>query len=247
MLLLIDIGNSRFKWQAKQGGLQGAMFHAEQELGAYLSEYWSKLDNVTACWGCSVVNSRARDKLDKWCNHSWGFTVNWVESSAQLLGVQNLYAEPETLGCDRWVALIAARSKYPDQAVCIIDAGTAITVDALSHTGKFLGGTIIPGNALLRQALGHNTAQVPAVEENQNAQLDVQARTTEQAVNTGVELLLQGGVSRIIQEHLTKYQRKMKIVVTGGDAHSLKLPYAGIINEPNLVFDGLKLIAKRAK
>ncbi|MFT5259439.1 MAG: type III pantothenate kinase [Saprospiraceae bacterium] len=246
MQLLIDIGNSRFKWRNNSGTFEGALVHGEQSLSAYLDEYWSGLEKVGSCWGCSVANSDARRELDEWCQNNFGFAVTWVQSKSRELGVINHYNEPATLGCDRWVALVSAKHKYPNKPLCVVDAGTAITVDALSAAGDFLGGTIIPGRKLMQRALGHNTARLPHSIEATGLVLDVQAKSTGQAIYTGIELTLQAGVTRIIQEHLTKYQRKMKIIVTGGDAESLQLPYVGIKHEPDLVFDGLKLIASRA-
>lgn len=246
MRLLIDIGNSRFKWRSDNGTHVGAVEYAQHALADYLDKHWNSLTEVSSCWACSVADEQLNQKLSEWCLNNWGISVNWVKSSVSQLGVNNLYDSPEQLGADRWIALIAAKALMPVTPICVVDAGTAITVDALSEQGDFLGGVIIPGKALMQDALGHNTAQIPAELAVETA-LDVQARNTYQAVLTGVELTLNAGVTRIIQEHLTEYQRNMKIILTGGGAAGINLPYAGVIEQPNLVFDGLNLIAKSSE
>ncbi len=244
MRILVDIGNSRFKWRSEdEPHVGGVVDYHQHNLREYLDEAWLEFANVISCWACSVANQALRAILEDWCLNHWEVAVNWVQPMAQQLGVNSLYESPDQLGADRWVALIGARNAFPDTALCVIDVGTAVTVDALAANGDFLGGVIIPGKALMRAALGHNTAQI-STQLDASPQFDVQARNTDQAVLTGVELTLNAGVTRIIQEHLTKYQSNMKLILTGGGASGLTLPYAGIIERPGLVFEGLGLIAQ---
>lgn len=253
MKIYIDVGNSRLKWRNSDGTYEGAFAHTADESGSALADYldveWGKLSAVQACWGCCVANPKLQSALDAWCQAQWSFKVEWLQSSLQQAGVHNNYVEPEQLGADRWAALLGARDLYPNTALCVVDAGTAITVDALSAESEFLGGTIIPGRALMWKALGHNTGQIPDYAQiNQmidEVAVDVQARSTQQAIASGIELTLNAGVTRIIQEHLTKYQHKMAIIVTGGDALRLDLPYAGVKHEPDLIFAGLAVVAEQ--
>ena len=87
----------------------------------------------------------------------WSVTAHIVRPQAQQLGVKNLYRKPEQLGADRWAALIGARG-LTGSAACVVDAGTAVTVEALSAKGEFLGGAIFPGLHLLRLSNGPTLA-----------------------------------------------------------------------------------------
>ena len=74
--------------------------------------------------------------------------------------MNNAYDNPGQLGADRWAALIGAHALHPGAAIVVM-AGTATTIDALDGTGRFRGGLILPGLALMRTALARNTADLP--------------------------------------------------------------------------------------
>jgi type III pantothenate kinase len=89
-----------------------------------------------------------------------GRPLDWLTSSAAACGVSNGYDNPGQLGADRWAALIGARSLHAGAAIVVM-AGTATTIDALDGDGRFRGGLILPGLALMRAALARNTADLP--------------------------------------------------------------------------------------
>ena len=86
-----------------------------------------------------------------------------IQAQPEQLGVKHCYAQPETLGADRWAALIAVRGLTKTNA-CIVDCGTAVTVDALAANGEFRGGAIFPGLQLLRASLLRGTGGIHAAE-----------------------------------------------------------------------------------
>ena len=55
------------------------------------------------------------------------------------------------------LAILAAYHYHP-QGVCVLDCGTAITLDLMHGDGRHLGGYILPGFELMRQSLISNTA-----------------------------------------------------------------------------------------
>lgn len=69
--------------------------------------------------------------------------------------------EPESVGPDRLAAAAGAVAKGLD-SVIVIDAGTAITVDAV-HQRRFLGGVIMPGPALALRALHQYASLLPDI------------------------------------------------------------------------------------
>jgi type III pantothenate kinase len=157
------------------------------------------------------------------------------------LGVTNRYHEPATLGADRWAALIAARQQS-QAAQCVVDCGTAMTVDALSAAGEFLGGVILPGISMARAALLANTQGIRVAEGDEGSCL---ARATGDGVAAGSVFGLAGAIERIVAEQRRALGADARVLVTGGDApRLLPLLRGSVTHEPELVLKGLKLIAE---
>src|SRR5690606_17996023 len=81
---------------------------------------------------------------------------HWIGALVSGFGIKNGYHQPELLGCDRWAAMVGAR-QYSEQSCLVVNAGTALTVDALqrepaggSHT--FIGCIIVPGWHMMQQS-----------------------------------------------------------------------------------------------
>jgi type III pantothenate kinase len=162
-----------------------------------------------------------------------------VEKSAY--GVGNAYKQPRRLGVDRWVAMIGARAEFR-AALCIVDAGTAVTIDALDSHGQHLGGQIIPGLNLMSKSLSTETSDIAIggrkLPDLANGQ-QVFANTTKAAVQSGSLAAVCGAIERAMKAMRSAGYRP-KIVLTGGDASRiLKQLEGNIIHRPNLVLQGL--------
>src|SRR6185503_15791565 len=88
-----------------------------------------------------------------------GTSLTLVATAAEQFGVRCAYTEPSRLGVDRWVAVLAAYHAARG-AACAIDAGTAVTFDAVDSAGMHLGGLIFPSARLLAAALDRNTSNI---------------------------------------------------------------------------------------
>jgi type III pantothenate kinase len=87
--------------------------------------------------------------------------VDFVAASAAQSGVRNAYPQPHLLGADRWVAAIGAYH-LARGACCVVDIGTAATIDAITADGQHLGGFIVPGPALMMSSLHAGTSNLAA-------------------------------------------------------------------------------------
>ncbi len=150
------------------------------------------------------------------------------------------YKTPETLGVDRIAAAVGAGVLFPDYAMLVIDAGTAITFDFVEPNGVFAGGNISPGIAMRLKSLHHFTANLPLVSIN-NSVPEI-GSTTYEAIAAGVR----NSVLFEIEEYISRWcniSRQHKVIVTGGDAdflvNSIK---SSIFVNSNLVAIGLKRI-----
>jgi len=242
--LLADIGNSRIKWSCQGevglGGMQTAVY-IKADAGACLDEHWKILDKPEQLWVANVAGKSVADQLTRWTLRRWGIEPRYAEVSAAAAGVRNAYAEISQLGVDRWLALIAAWRKYA-AAACIVDCGTAVTIDGLDGTGRHLGGLIFPGVSMMRQALYQTTSGIPAAGKvNFRRGL---ADNTHQGVLTGCTMAVVALIDRTVDELMENTGGKLNCVITGGGAVDiLPLLQASFIHEPLLVLEGLAVIA----
>ena len=168
-VLVIDAGNSRMKW-----GLRGPRgwvtlgVTPNSEIGALSLRDWHNLPRPARAVGVNVAGEAARVRIEAQLAR-WRVTPEWLGASEFACGVTNRYAQPAQLGADRWASLVAAwrRSTATDlfpPACVVVNAGTAVTIDALDVDGVFRGGLIVPGLRLMLASLAENTSnlKVPA-------------------------------------------------------------------------------------
>ena len=125
-----------------------------------LGDSWEGQAQPDRIVASNVAGPDVANQMEEICKR-WAMEIQWAAAEQSQCGVRNSYENPVQLGSDRWAALIAARSIAPKGCV-VVNAGTAMTVDALSAEGVFLGGLIVPGLATMRRALAESTAAVGA-------------------------------------------------------------------------------------
>jgi len=236
--LFIDRGNTALKWQLCQQGevvLTGASAN-----GVELDQALSKLSEVSLAgvYVASVAGEDVECAIRSWATkHSQPKPV-FIKSSSEACGVTNAYAEPERLGVDRWLAMIAAHHHYSGM-LCVVDSGTALTMDFLSASGQHLGGFIVPGAELMRRSLLQNTQEIHLNSTVQSNQLGM---NTSEAVLLGTEQMLQAFVSQKISDVELGRGQSVSLILTGGHANSLAVGLGtDYKEEPDLVFQGLRL------
>jgi type III pantothenate kinase len=245
MNLLVDLGNSRLKWAQYAAGLwhsDAASLDSEKNIESLFDKAWGKIAKPQRVIVCSVSSPERSNALERWIQTRWSVTPHISLPQAEQLGVKNLYRNPQQLGADRWAALIGARG-LTASAACVVDAGTAVTVEALSTKGEFLGGAIFPGLQLLRDSLARGAQAIAPAEGNA---ADSLARSTADGVAAGTLFGLAGAVERLLDEYRRTLGETMQIFLTGGDAPALaaqlRVPVTMV---PDLVLKGLARIADR--
>lgn len=240
LILAVDAGNTRLKWGLWQSGgwrRKGWLPIGEAGLLAEAIAPARPAHVVVSCVAGEDVRSLLAAGLQR-----LGLAVSWVEAQADRYGVHNGYYEPAQLGADRYAMLVAAVQLGLAPCV-IVGAGTAVTVDALGEDGTFLGGLILPGPQLMRQALGAGTAGVKTL----TGRVQDFPRSTGDAVETGIWRALSGAVEDM-QGRLSRASgRPVTVVLTGGEGTAL----AAHVTEPrrvleDLVLEGLACIARLA-
>lgn len=240
-LLAIDAGNTRIKWALHDGiawTAAGAIATAES---ARIGEAWAALARVERAIACNVAGAEVERSLRVSCSGR-GMTLTVIASRDEELGVVNGYRDPAQLGADRWAALVAAHAVGPGPKL-VVNAGTALTIDALGGDGRFLGGIIVPGPDLMRGALASATARLPLAAGNFREFPD----TTEDAIASGALQACVGAILRVRHAMTGRGMAPEHVVLSGGAARTLAplLPMPFSIHE-NLVLDGLARIAWRS-
>jgi type III pantothenate kinase len=134
---------------------------ANQDIGTLALRNWQNLERPMRVVGVNVAGEATRVRVEAQLTR-WRMMPQWLIAKEAACGVSNRYALPSQLGADRWAALVAARMRalqelFPSPCV-VVNARTAITVDALDATGLFRGGIVLPGLNLMLQALASNTS-----------------------------------------------------------------------------------------
>jgi type III pantothenate kinase len=163
-ILVIDVGNSRLKWALRgPRGWTARGAVANQDIGSLAVRDWQNLERPMRAVGVNVAGEAARVRVEGQLAR-WRLPIEWLSAQKEAGGVTNGYRTPLQLGADRWAALVAARrravasSEAAPQPCVVVNAGTAVTIDALDADGTFRGGAIVPGVRLMLRALGDNTA-----------------------------------------------------------------------------------------
>jgi type III pantothenate kinase len=246
-ILLIDIGNTNLKWAWLADGrlcAVTAQSYRERVLKDLCEQNWRQQTAPDRVLVANVAAEELEAELREWIYTGWGLEPEFFRSSARALGVVSAYTDPEQLGVDRWLALIAARHRMA-LPVCIVDCGTAITLDVLDVSGHHRGGLILPGFNLMRQSLLDNT-WIPRATSPEA--LGLFARDTANAVLSAGVHAAAALVERMLEKSASELGRRPQLVLTGSDAPRLRsvLNDACLV-EPDLVMQGLAVAAMEWK
>lgn len=244
-LLLLDIGNTSLKW-ARDEEVKSNQFkrlsHAEVQTA--LPDQWRELKKPSRVLIAQVGDTETLRWVTAWIKQQWDLEPELLVSEAQAESVVNGYADPAQLGVDRWLALTAAR-KLSEKSLCVVDAGSAITIDLLPRDGHHLGGYIAPGLRLMQQSLTEGAALPPPKSEDKGACV---GQDTNGAINGGLLMAASGFIERTLIEWQTRLRAEPELILTGGDAERLeKILCYPVRVEPALVFQGMLLQARRPK
>ena len=242
--LLMDVGNSRIKWgvldndQIKRTGHISQERIREKGLQVLTTKIPRRVDDVFIS---NVAGTTFATRLSGVVGMHCDCDVRFARTDRRGWGVTNSYTQPRRMGVDRWVAMIGAWAEV-GAACLVVDAGTAVTIDALDDEGKHLGGQIIPGVATMADSLSSATSDIPQVRPapgRDGADLGMFARNTAAAVREGAQNAVAGAVDRAIQT-LQSNAYQPVVVLTGGDASRILNALCEIpLHRPHLVLQGL--------
>lgn len=243
MRILVDIGNSRCKAAIEdERGLHELETFAWHDIFVHdvLDELWLKQfgNRVPhSILASNVAGDRFLPNLTAWCCTRLGFEPVEVTSSAEFQGLKNAYQDPATFGVDRWAAMIGARAEHKG-ALCVIDSGTAATVDLITADGQHLGGAILPGIYTMRRSLGKYTSALFAADGDISPFSD----NTAAGIAGGTGYATVGAMDRFVLE-ATKQVGPVTTIVTGGESAILQsMMVSSVVRDPLLVLKGVSVL-----
>ena len=210
----------------------------DRGLGVLTTRLPTRVDAVMAS---NVAGATFATRLSGLVHAHCDRELRFAKSRAEGYGITNAYRTPRNMGVDRWVAMVGAWAEL-GRACLVVDAGTAVTLDAIDDKGVHLGGQILPGVNLMAAALANETSDIPPTKSAKPGRfegLGIFANTTSSAVASGSENAVTGAVERAIRI-LRSSACDAGLVLTGGDASRILAALdEPALHRPNLVLAGL--------
>jgi type III pantothenate kinase len=250
MILEMDAGNTRIKWRLReqkdgrtwQKVAEDSVF-AEQKVPSVFIELGKQLEKlpmprIDRMLVATVRGEGFKTVFSSVMTEKWHLQPEYAMVTEACAGVRNGYQDVTRLGVDRWLALVAAYAQT-SAACCIVDCGTTITVDLVAADGRHLGGYIVPGLYLMRDALAARSRALSTAPSDWEAATP--GTSTVAAVHNGI-LAMALGFLRDIHHQDARAGRQVEWFLTGGDA-----PYLAAHLDwrcrvmPDLVMEGLAL------
>ncbi|PCJ15126.1 MAG: hypothetical protein COB04_13675 [Gammaproteobacteria bacterium] len=243
MKLLVDIGNTRIKFALWDSGVIGemqALAHGGDVRTSLLAMAEDLPAGVDQIMVAAVAGKKVLADLEEALSLSASAEVLFAKTEREFQGLINSYEDPSRMGVDRWLAMIGAlgRSESP---VCVVDCGSAITIDVVSRDRIHKGGYIVSGLQLAERSLLSKTEDI-IVKETVSLGDVSWGTSTEQAVQMGGMMMVTDFIRSCLGRVIEQEGGLSTLVLTGGDAESIG-SHLGVefIFAPLLVLEGLAL------
>jgi type III pantothenate kinase len=254
MLLVVDVGNTNTVLGVFEGKELRAQWRLTTNRAQTADEYGILIRNlfslaviqpsqITGIIVGSVVpplNSALEEMAEKYFHLQAVFLGPGTRT-----GMAIHYDNPQEVGADRIANAVAAFEKYGGPCV-VVDFGTAITFDAISEKGEYLGGVIAPGVAISAEALCAHTARLPRVEVREPQRLI--GTNTVASMQSGLFYGAVGLVDGILDRLCATLGEKTKVIATGGQATLVAAAskYRPPVDS-SLTLEGLRIVYERTQ
>ncbi|PHS02335.1 MAG: hypothetical protein COA78_21380 [Blastopirellula sp.] len=244
--IAVDIGNTTINF---------ALFHAasDQQLPAAAShialdtaepqfdllEQWlSDLEISSSLnWYVISVNQPGLQRLQDWHPAA----ANFHGLSCEHFPLSIAVSSPEKVGLDRIAAAVGAnclRAKH--HAAIIVDAGSAVTIDAVNAEGQFIGGAILPGLKMLAKSLSGQTDLLPLIQIDPAQPPEVVGKDTAAAIRSGCYWGSVGAIQNLVKRMEDQFSEEVDLFISGGDASKIAAQEnRSMQTVPHLVLSGI--------
>lgn len=249
MLLAIDAGNTNVTIGIFDGGrivtrwrLRTVHDRTPDEWGIQLRSLFAlenhAFDQIDGMAAATVVPP-LESSLTAMARRYFGVEPFWVTGTTET-GLNVLYDNPREVGADRIVNAVAALRKYGGPCI-VVDLGTAITFDAVSGRGEYLGGVICPGIGISISGLFQKTARLPMVDFRDPGRLI--GTNTVASMQSGLYYGLIAMIDGIVERMAAELGPETKVVATGGHAPLITRGSKWVkVADEDLTLEGLRMI-----
>jgi type III pantothenate kinase len=249
MLLVIDLGNTTLSLGMFEDNILKHEFRLSTDRQRTEDEFGLQFLGLMDTCECKpdglegIVLSSVVPQLTEWVSKACQDYLHkdpLLVTSSLNLNIKVLYDNPTNVGADRIADAVAVQSKYGGPA-CVIDFGTATTFNALTQSGEYLGGAILPGLGTAAEALVAKAAKLSPVELVPPP--SVIGRNTVHAMQAGLIFGYVSLVEGMAKRFKSELGEKMRVVATGGYVQRIANLTSVINNvDPWLTLEGLKII-----
>lgn len=242
MILDLDIGNTMTKWRLKSSESscileRGFLWTRDRWRNA---EDIPDLRDIRMVRVSNVAGQEVLGDVERLCRR-FRVPMHLARSTLQFAGVRNGYLQPDKLGVDRWLGVLAGY--HHRGACCVVDCGSAVTIDVVTAEGQHQGGFIAPGVRLMKESLKLGTREVPVETDQESRDLAICGVSTQEAVSRGISQAVTGMINQCYRQSCLRLGCELPLLLTGGDgamiAHGLD---ADVEQWPDMVYAGLELM-----
>ena len=231
MFLAIDAGNTNIKWALHDG----TQWHSSDQVrvGGSLHRLSQVVDQAQQICISNVSGANTRLAIEQVLA---GRPCTWLVARKDGPRLTNDYRPPESLGTDRWCALLAVRARYECAVVVLV--GTAVTIDAVAEDGVYRGGLIIPGLHAMQDAVV-NTTRILRTEQWPGRDCVLpEPNNTGAALTAGALYAIAGAIKLFI--HNNDWD-EAQLVLASGDAELFKPMLPNCVVIPELIYEGMRI------
>lgn len=251
--VVVDVGNSRIKWGRVAGGrvVEAAAFGHDEPVG------WKRTAGLwgltgASRWAVAGVVPRVVDRFTDWlAARGWqAAPVTNAVFDEHYYEFHTAVEEPDRIGIDRLLTSLAAWRRADNRASAVVlNVGTAMTLDFVERGGRHRGGAILPGPRLMARSLHEHTAKLPLVDVRPEPPVTIWGDNTEEAIALGIANAVRGVADQMVWDWAAANVWPPFVFVTGGDAGYLDgfeftADVAGVVRDPHLTLDGIRLAAE---
>ena len=236
--LLIDIGNSYIKSAVYQGDtlLKRISIQKNEE---------EKIASIIANGRIAaiLISTSGKSSLEENLQINFPSIPVFHLNYTQAKDLKLAYLQPENLGKDRIAAMLGAQNVRPEKNICVVQAGTCLTIDLLLRDGKHLGGSISPGLRMRFNSMHQFTAKLPL--SNENEILGPFGNSTLSCLASGVIYGMVAEIEFQFEAFKKQIDQDIELILTGGDVNNLatRLKHSNFV-APDLVFLGMLKVLK---
>ena len=252
VLLVVDVGNTQTHFGTFRDGelhehwrFATVRVSTADELGAALRNLLELRDVSMEDIDASIVSSTVPTLAPEWREMAARYLGHemLVVGPGVRTGMPIRYDNPREIGPDRLVNAVAAYARVAGSCV-VVDFGTAITYDAISGDGEYLGGIISPGVEISLEALTERAAALPRIDVT--APRSLIGKTTVDAIRSGIIYGTAGQVDSIVRRLRAELGAGTHTIATGGLSGAI-VPYCETVDEVDdlLTLTGLRLIHEK--